>query len=90
MSGHFTASRNRALRLLAEKAEGCTRSFMVRHGFSPALIHEVIRAGLATVTAERDVCAGKPIEILRVKITKTGRAILPQERNRGKAPSSPG
>jgi hypothetical protein len=45
--------RRRALGLLASCGDGCTEAMMLAHGFSIEQIVELVRAGLATATAER-------------------------------------
>jgi hypothetical protein len=48
-------SRRRALELLASCREGCTEAIMLAHGFTIPQMVELVRAGLATATAERVV-----------------------------------
>jgi hypothetical protein len=86
MSSHFVAIRDRALRLLAEKPDGCSRAILLAHGFSLELLDKLIRAGLATATTEREVRGDKTIEVVRIKLTKAGRAAVPRERPRPSAP----
>ena len=45
--------RRRAFELLAASRDGCTETVMLAHGFTVAQMVEVVRAGLATATAER-------------------------------------
>jgi hypothetical protein len=49
---------------------------MLAHGFTVALMVELIRAGLATATPERVVGGGETVEIARVRITEAGRQTL--------------
>jgi hypothetical protein len=49
---------------------------MIAHGFTIEQIVELVRAGLATTTAERMVAGGKSIEVARVRITEAGRQAL--------------
>jgi hypothetical protein len=63
-------------RLLAESRDGCTEAIMLGHRFTPTMMAEMIRHGLAAVSAERMVAGGKSIEIARVKITDAGRQAL--------------
>jgi hypothetical protein len=49
---------------------------MIAHGFTVEQMVELVRAGLASATAERVVASGKAIEIGRVRITEAGRAAL--------------
>ena len=50
--------RRRALELLAASRDGCTETVMLAHGFTVAQMVDLVRAGLATATAER-VVAGR-------------------------------
>ena len=65
--------RRRALELLASCPEGCTEAIMLAHGFTVEQMVELVRAGLATATAERVVGGGRHFEVARVKITEAGR-----------------
>jgi len=85
MSSHFAGIRDRALRLLAENPDGCSRAIMLAHGFSLELLDKLIRAGLARATTEREMRGGRTIEIVRIKLTKAGRAAVPSERPRPSA-----
>ena len=76
MSDYVSATRNRALRLLAEHPNGCTGAVLLAHGFSLELLNELIGAGLATASTESMMRGSKPVEILRVKITEAGRRAL--------------
>jgi hypothetical protein len=68
--------RRRALELLASCRDGCTEAIMLAHGFTIAQMVELVRAGLATATAERVVAGGRTIEVARVRITDAGRRLL--------------
>jgi hypothetical protein len=46
------------------------------HGFTADMMVEMIRNGLAAVSAARMVAGGKSIEVSRVKITDAGRWML--------------
>jgi hypothetical protein len=85
MSSHFVAIRDRALRLLAENPDGCSRAILLAHGFSLELMDKLIRVGLATASTEREIRGDKAIEIVRIKLTKAGREAV-RERPR---PSTP-
>jgi len=52
VSDYVSATRNRALRLLAEHPNGCTGAVLLAHGFSLELLNELIGAGLATASTE--------------------------------------
>jgi hypothetical protein len=49
---------------------------MLAHGFSIDMMVELVRAGLASATAERMVAGSKAMEIARVRITEAGRREL--------------
>jgi hypothetical protein len=55
---------------------GCTEAIMLAHGFTIEQMVELVRAGLASMTAERLVAGGKRIEVARVQITEAGRKAL--------------
>src|SRR4029450_429682 len=65
--------RRRALELLASCRDGCTEAIMLAHGFTIGQMVELVRAGLATATAERMVAGRQTIEGARVRITDAGR-----------------
>jgi hypothetical protein len=68
--------RRRALELLASCRDGCTEAIMLAHGFTIPQMVELVRAGLATATAERVRAGNKTIEVPRVRITEAGRRAL--------------
>jgi hypothetical protein len=68
--------RRRALELLASSRHGCAEAMMFAHGFTIAQVVELVRAGLASATAERMVAGSKAMEIARVRITEAGRREL--------------
>ncbi len=49
---------------------------MLAHGFSIEQLVALVRAGLATASAERMVAGGKAIEVARMRITEAGRRAL--------------
>jgi hypothetical protein len=65
--------RRPALELLAGSPHGCTEAMMLAHGFTIPQLVELVRAGLATATAERMVAGNRTIEVARVRITEAGR-----------------
>jgi hypothetical protein len=71
-----SATRRRALELLAASRDGASEAILVAHGFSIDLLVGLIRAGLATAKAERVVAGGRTIEVARVRITEAGRQAL--------------
>jgi hypothetical protein len=54
---------------------------MIAHGFTIAQMVELVRAGLATATAERVVAGSKTIEVARVPITEVGRRMFAEQAN---------
>jgi hypothetical protein len=62
--------------LLGSCREGCTESILLAHGFTVEQLVELVRAGLATATAERIAAGGRSIEVARVRITEAGRKVL--------------
>ena len=74
----FKPDQRRALKLLAVSRNGCTEAVMLAHGFPVPLVVELVRAGLATATAEHMVAGNKTIEIATVRITEAGRRTLAQ------------
>ena len=76
MNDYVSATRTRALRLLAEHPTGCTGAVLLAHGFSLELLNELIGAGLVTSGTESMMRGSKSVEILRVKITEAGRRAL--------------
>ena len=75
----FDEECRRALALLAESPDGCTRAIMLAHGFSLALTASLIRGGLATDQMAKRVGSGtRPIAHLinprnRGKVSRQGR-----------------
>jgi hypothetical protein len=65
-----------ALELLASCRDGCTETIMTAHGFKTDMMVEIINGGLASVTTEGVVAAGRRIEVARVRITEAGRRAL--------------
>ena len=72
----MTGDEHRALALLADSGRnGTTNAILAAHGFTAAMV-TLVREGIATALIER-VRDGSPmIEIVRVRITGTGRAAL--------------
>jgi hypothetical protein len=73
---HPKPDRRRALELLASCRDGCTEAMMLAHGFTVPQMVDLVRAGLATATAERVVAGSRTIEVARVRITAAGRRAL--------------
>jgi hypothetical protein len=68
--------RRRALELLASCRDGYTEAIMIAHGFTMPEMVELIRAGLATATAERVVAGNRSVEVATMRITDAGRQFL--------------
>jgi hypothetical protein len=49
---------------------------MLAHGFSIDMMVELVRAGLASATADRMVAGNKTMETARVRITEAGQRAL--------------
>jgi hypothetical protein len=67
--------------LLASCRDGCTEAIMLAHGFTIPQMVELIRAGLASASAERVVAGSRKIEVARVRITEAGRRTLAESRS---------
>ena len=68
--------RRRALELLAASPDGCSEAIMLAHGFPVPLLVDLCIAGLAIATPERMVAGGRPVEVIRMKITEAGRQAI--------------
>jgi hypothetical protein len=53
--------------------EGCAEAVMLAHGFTIAQLVELVRAGLATATAQRVRAGGQLLEVATLRITEAGR-----------------
>jgi len=71
--------RRRALELLAASRDGCTEAIMLAQGFTVPQMVDLVRAGLASATAERVRAGGKTIEVARMRITEAGRRALDRD-----------
>jgi hypothetical protein len=69
-------AQHRALTLLGGSPAGCTEAIMLAHGFTEALLSDLVRAGLATAHVDRMVTGKRPMEVLRLKITDAGRRVV--------------
>jgi hypothetical protein len=76
MTRRLDDERRRALAVLAENPDGCSRALMLARGFSLGLLNRLVRGGLATSHVERDERGDKVIEIVRIKIADAGRQAL--------------
>jgi hypothetical protein len=68
--------RRRALELLAGSRYGYTKAILRAHGFSIAMMIELVKAGLATTKRERMVADGRQTDVVRVRITDAGQQAL--------------
>jgi hypothetical protein len=73
----LTPERRRALKLLARSRHGVNEELLVHsHGFRRPTIVGLVSAGLATAEREVMKAGGKPIEVVRVRITEAGRKMI--------------
>jgi hypothetical protein len=49
---------------------------MIAHGFTIVQMVELVNAGLATATAERNAAGSRKLEVAWVRITDNGRQVL--------------
>jgi hypothetical protein len=69
--------RRRALELLAGSPhKGCAEAVMLAHGFTVAQMVELVRAGLASATAQRVRAGREHMEVATLRITAAGRRTL--------------
>jgi hypothetical protein len=76
-SPRLSEERRRALKLLASSRHGVNAGLLVFvHGFDRRVLDGLVKVGLAA--AERDVvvAGGKPVEIIRIRITGAGRQAI--------------
>jgi len=72
----MTADERRLLAMLAKEADGCTDALLTAHGFKLDVLISIASAEFATVTPERTLAPGAPVESRRVRITDAGRRAL--------------
>jgi hypothetical protein len=65
-----------ALMLIADHPEGCTEALMFAQGFGPAVIAELIEAGLTRAKTERVLTGHGGVKVTRMRITDAGRAMI--------------
>jgi hypothetical protein len=61
-------------------SEGCAEAILLWHGVTIGQIVELVRAGLASVTAARVAPDNRTIDVARVRITAAGRRMLERAR----------
>ena len=71
-----SVDRRRALKMLAALPEGSTEALLLAHGFTSAVIAELVDTGLATSIIEPILAGGRPVEVTRIRITYRGRVAL--------------
>jgi hypothetical protein len=76
MKHRLDDDRRRALGIIAESPDGCSRAIMLARGFPLSVLIRLVRAGLATSHIETEERGEKVIEIVRVKIADAGRRAL--------------
>jgi hypothetical protein len=65
------------LKLLDSNPYGATEALLVRvHGFDSDMVGRVVGAGFATAEREAMKAVGKPVEVVRLRITAAGRAAI--------------
>src|SRR5262249_60331679 len=75
---------HRVCRYRVVAPEGVTEALMLAHGFPVPLLVDLCIAGLAIATPERMVAGGRPVEVVRMKITEAGRKAIEQTRPAGR------
>jgi hypothetical protein len=79
-SSRIIPEQRRALELLASSRFGVNEEQLVHgHVFSRRVVAALVRAGFA-VTERQAMAGGMAIEVVRVRITATGRSALKRER----------
>jgi hypothetical protein len=71
-----SADRHRALQVLATAPDGCTEAVLLAHGFTVALLAELVRDGLAAASTDRVRAGKREMQVTRVRITDAGREAL--------------
>jgi hypothetical protein len=66
----------RALRLLADAPNGATATIMLAHGFTIALLDDLVLRGLATAEKRAMRAGRRPIKVTWLMITDAGRQAL--------------
>ena len=71
----MTDEQRRTLWLLAGAPDGCTESTLAAHGVTTETMGDLVREKLATVATEH-VGRGRPVQVVRLRITGAGRKAL--------------
>ena len=70
----MTPDQRRALAVLSRTPRGMTKAALIYgHGFTADLLAELVSDGFATATPGTVRAGGRPIEVIRIKITDAGR-----------------
>jgi hypothetical protein len=69
----------RALELLAVDQRGLTETLLRTYGFTLRMLASIVSTGLATAQRQTVNAGGKTMEVVRIRITETGRAALAAE-----------
>jgi hypothetical protein len=77
-----TTSQQRALKLLAEAADGCTVPFMLSHGCSIPALRHLARRRLAIMDYVRVPGNRRAPSVVRLRISDAGRQALAREGDR--------
>ena len=76
----LSPERRRALKLLASNRHGVNAGLLVFvHRFERRVLEGVVKAGLAVAEREVVIAGGKPVEVIRIKITTAGRRAIGAE-----------
>jgi len=65
-----------ALELLAAASPSCPELLLLAHGFKTEMLAGLVCEGLATAQPELVNAGGRPLEVVRFKITDAGRRAL--------------
>jgi hypothetical protein len=78
--GGLDTDQLRALRMVAEARLGCTESVLLAHGFKLEMLTELVGNGLAKATPGTVRVGERPIKVIWLTITATGRQALADPR----------
>ena len=72
----MTYEQRQALKMLADSPRGVTEAVLATHGLAGDLLTGLVRDGFASVASETVWENERSIEVIRVKITDSGREAL--------------
>lgn len=78
-NARLTPKARRALELLAVDQRGLTETLLLTYGFTRGMLASLVRTRLATAQRQTVKAGGKPIEVVRIRITEAGRDALAAE-----------